>query len=88
MLFDSVQTRARRIVKLAADQDPDSAAYEWLLRDELNTWNKHAIKLLEETAPKAAALGLTETMVDQEIATMLRLLAVEAMLRQARKAST
>lgn len=75
--------RARRIVKLAASRTV--CAREWLTRDERGTWEKAAIELWEKTAPARAEMKLSDERSESEIADHLALLALEAMLRDAKK---
>jgi len=77
--------RAREIVRLAAEQVKDPSTRYWLLADERGTFEKAARKYLEETADKARALGMSNAKVNEEIAVMLALSAVEAFLKRARK---
>jgi hypothetical protein len=77
--------RAREIVRLAAEQVKDPSTRYWLLADERGTFEKAARKYLEETADKARALGMTNEKVNEEIAVMLALSAIEAFLKRARK---
>lgn len=77
--------RAREIVRLAAEQVKDPSTRYWLLADERGTFEKAARKYLEETADKARALGMPNAKVNEEIAVMLALSAVEAFLKRARK---
>ena len=77
--------RAREIVRLAAEQVKDPSTRFWLLADERGTFEKAARKYLEETADKARALGMPNEKVNEEIAVMLALSAVEAFLKRARK---
>jgi hypothetical protein len=77
--------RAREIVRLAAEQIKDPSARYWLLADERGTFEKAARKYLEETADKARTLGMTNEKVNEEIAVMLALSAVEAFLKRTRK---
>jgi hypothetical protein len=77
--------RAREIVRLAAEQVKDPSTRYWLLADERGTFEKAARKYLEETADKARALGMTNEKVNEEIAVMLALSAIEAFLKRTRK---
>ncbi len=77
--------RAREIVRLAAEQVKDPSTRYWLLADERGTFEKAARKYLEETADKARALGMPNEKVNEEIAVMLALSAVEAFLKRTRK---
>ena len=77
--------RAREIVRLAAEQVKDPSTRYWLLADERGTFEKAARKYLEETADKARALRMTNEKVNEEIAVMLALSAIEAFLKRARK---
>ena len=77
--------RAREIVRLAAEQVKDPSTRFWLLADERGTFEKAARKYLEDTADKARALGMSNAKVNEEIAVMLALSAVEAFLKRARK---
>lgn len=76
--------RAREIIRLAAEQVKDPSTRYWLLADERGTFEKAARKYLEETADKARALGMPNEKVNEEIAVMLALSAVEAFLKRAR----
>lgn len=77
--------RARRIVRLAADQVKNPSTKSWLLADERGTWEKAARDYLEKTADKARSLGMSEDKVDEEIAVVLGFQALQASLEHARK---
>ena len=72
--------RARRIVEQASKIARNNYSREWLRRDEFGTWEKNAEKLLEESAERAAQLGMTEEAVDKEIANVLALTSVRAQI--------
>lgn len=76
--------RAREIVRLAAEQVKDPSTRYWLLADERGTFEKAARKYLEEAADKARSSGMSNAKVNEEIAVMLALSAVEAFLKRAR----
>ena len=78
-----METRARRIVKLAATKT--ECAKQWFLLDEYGSHEKDAMKYLESTAEKAKMLGLSETEVDDQIADYLAYLATSAMLAYAQR---
>lgn len=77
--------RAQRIVLLAAKKVGDKQAADWFRRDESLTWHKLAKSHLEETREKAANMGLSEGEVDAGIATMLRLQALQALVKRGRR---
>lgn len=77
--------RAREIVRLAAEQVKDPSTRYWLLADERGTFEKAARKYLEETADKARSLGMPNEKVNEEIAVLIALSAVEAFLKRPRK---
>lgn len=73
--------RAREIVKAAAASVSTPIAKDWLVKDERGSWERFASDYLEKTRANAEALGMTANQVDNEIATMIALHAVEAVLR-------
>ena len=75
-------TRARTIVRIAADQK--GAAEEWLRRDERGVFEAMALSFLQETKEKAEELRMTPSEVNEEIATAIRFIALKTM--SARKA--
>lgn len=75
-------SRARQIVCMAAARKTSASA--WLRADEHGVHEKHAEQLIRETADKAAALGLSESDVDKQIALIIALNAVDAMARRMR----
>lgn len=80
--------RARRIVRLAAKQVKNPSTKSRLLADERGTWEKAARDYLEKTADKARSLGMSEDKVDEEIAVVLGLQALQASLEYAKKHGT
>jgi len=81
------RARARRIVKLAAKGIRASMPKAWLNLDERGTWEKEALKHLnnEQLQAKAAELNMREKEVDAQIATMLGYYATAAALEHAKK---
>lgn len=79
----SDQTRARRIVVLASKEK--TSASKWLFLDEFGTWEKLALELLEKSRERAVELKLTEDEVNEQIATKLTVLALEAMIAGKKK---
>jgi hypothetical protein len=77
--------RSRQIVELAAKQTKDSFARSWLLADERGTFEKAASRYLEQTTDKARELKLSIDKVNEEIATILALSAIEAQLKRKRR---
>lgn len=75
--------RAREIVKLAAKGR--HSASQWLKLDERGTWEQMARTYLEDFGDKMRARGASEKDVDEGIALMLRLAAIEALLRDAKR---
>ncbi len=75
--------RCRAIVKLAAKDIKSYATKRWLLDDERGVFEKDAATLLEITAERAAALGLSPQQVDENIALCLATRALTAMLAHA-----
>jgi len=78
-------TRTRRIVELAATHVKDAYTRNWLLADERGTFQKLANEYLDKTATKAAELGMSESEVDDEIATVIGLRALTAHLEHRKK---
>jgi len=79
--------RPRRIVKLAASRVRASQAKSWLKNDEEGTWERRAKELLAR-APALIAeknLQMSEEDVDDEIASILQISALEALLARAKK---
>jgi hypothetical protein len=81
------QDRARRIVKLAASRVKLSQPKNWLLDDEIGSWEKAALDLLPIAASCNARfhLGRTEEQIDSEIADELALAALKACVNNARR---
>jgi len=79
--------RARKIVRLAANQVKNPSTKSWLLADERGTWEKRARDLLEKSAEKARELGMSEDQVNEEAANYLGYLALTASLKHAEKHS-
>jgi hypothetical protein len=79
--------RARKIVRLAADQVKNPSSKAWFLADEHGFWEKQARDLLEKSADKARDLGLSEDQVNAETANYLGYLALTAALENAKKKS-
>ena len=77
--------RARKIVRMAADQVKNPSTKSWLLADERGTWEKAALDYLQKTADKARELGMSEKKVDEEIAIVLGLQALQASLEHTKK---
>ena len=73
--------RCRRIVKQAAAEVKDKATRIWLQWDEKGTWELSAAEALEESAERAASLGLSSEQVDEQVAILLAQRALTAMLR-------
>jgi hypothetical protein len=69
---------------LAARRSKDPAVKRWFLDDSEGTWERKARELLASSAERAAELNLSEAEVDDQIATFLRLQAVEAVLSHRR----
>jgi len=70
-------SRARGIVKLAADHVQDNQIHSWLYMDEKGIWEKEAIKLYEQVEDRIPESGLLPREVDTEISVMLGLMALE-----------
>jgi hypothetical protein len=77
--------RARRIVRLAADQVKNPSTKSWLWEDEIGSWERQALEYLAKTADKARELGMSSELVDDEIANRLGFLALKASLEHAEK---
>lgn len=77
--------RVRGILKLAA-QEAKSARH-WLINDEFGTWERTVREYLDRAAEHPRIAELTAAQVDAEIAGVVGLLALEAMLRDAQKSS-
>lgn len=75
--------RIRRIIQLAAKNAP--SAREWLTRDEQGTWEREVVRLLNVVAEKPNAAEFSEKQVDKEVAVVVGLLALEALVQHARK---
>ena len=77
--------RARRIVRLAATHVKDPSTRAWLLADERGTFEKDANAYLDKTFARAAELGMSDSAVDDEIASVLGLSALTAQLEHQKK---
>ena len=72
---------ARYIVRIAASQSKGSTK-RWFVLDEHGKWEQRAADYLSRTALAAAEKNLSCEQVNNEIATMLRLLSVEAQIHR------
>ncbi len=77
------ENRAARIVRLAASKP--SSAQSWLRSDERGVWEQTAETLLKVSKDKAAELGLTESAVDEAVASELIIMALKTMVSVASK---
>jgi hypothetical protein len=77
--------RARSIVKLAAKETSIKMVKGWLTQDEKGTWEKLAMDLLDRTKDRAEKLNMGDREVNDQIATMVALQAVEAVKRSAKR---
>jgi len=77
--------RAREIVRLAAEQVQDPSTRYWLLADERGTFEKAATRYLEQVTDRAKELRMSNEKVNEEIAVMIALSAVEAFLKKHRR---
>lgn len=75
--------RVRGIIKIAAHGAP--SAKNWLLRDEFGTWEKTVREYLDRAAEHPRVAELTAEEIDAEVASVVALLALEALLRDAQK---
>lgn len=80
-------SRPRTIVKLAASRVRNPSTKSWLKNDEEGTWEKTAERYLERVPAllEAKKLKLTDDQINDEVATMLTVSALEASLAHARK---
>ncbi len=76
-------TRARKIVLLAAKSSP--SARSWLKADEHGVFEKQVNELLESTKAAAEKLMLSEGAVDDQIATVIALRALNALIAEKKK---
>jgi hypothetical protein len=85
LLFDP--SRPRQIVELAASRVKNPSTKSWLRNDERGTWENTAKRYLERVPEILAAknLQMTDEQIDDEIATMLSVSALEATLANAIK---
>lgn len=75
--------RPRRIVGLAAAQK--SSARQWLRLDEFGTWELRAASYWAMTAKKRASLGMSDAEAEGQIASMLVLDALNALIERAKR---
>jgi hypothetical protein len=80
-----MESRARTIVKLAAARTETPFLQSWLEQDSTGCWETDALALLYESADKAIELKLTEEQVNEEIAAVLVLRGLKALLVEAHK---
>ena len=66
-------SRGRRIVKLAASKTELPSIARILTNDPRGAYEKDAARLVRESANRAAELGLSESDVNDQIATLLLL---------------
>jgi len=76
------RARIRRIIKLAAKEAP--SARSWLVNDEFGTWERRVGEYLDRAEEHPVAKTMTVEAVDKEIAVTIALLALEALLRDAK----
>jgi hypothetical protein len=72
---------------MAAEDTKDPSTKSWLRNDEEGTWEHRAKELLDKAPDIIAAKNLTMTdeQIDEEIASILKMSALEAMLAHAKK---
>lgn len=75
--------RPRRIVRIAAAEK--GSASEWLRRDERGIWEQEAKKLWDETSARRAALGMSDDAAEEQIALLLRMMALKTLVADAKK---
>ena len=80
-------TRPRQIVNLAASRVKNPSTKSWLKEDAEGTWERAAAKYLEGAPAiiEAKHLEMTDEMIDDEIASILTISALEATLAHATK---
>ena len=83
--LETIQMRARRIVKLAATKTTVEYLRTWFLRDERGGWEKDAIRLIDTSAARATELKLTDDEVDEQCALMLVYLGLSALEKNLKK---
>ena len=79
------QTRARRIVALAARKVTNAQAKSWLRCDERGTWEKTALEWWEKTAETRKEKSISDSVAENEIADRLVLLALQALIQHGTK---
>lgn len=79
--------RPRSIVKLAASQTKAAEVKNWLIRDEQGAWEKMARDYLARVPAlmEQQKIVLSDSQIDDEIATAIRLAALEASIARAKK---
>lgn len=73
-------SRARLIVRIAADMTETPYLRNWFIADERGTWEKNADDYLKKTAERAVALNMTEKDVNEAIATQLCVLGLSSLI--------
>lgn len=83
MSAPELSTRARAIVRRAADQTSVSMVSSWLRYDEHGAWESRVREILTDpkVLSRAAELGMDDDAVDAEVCILIRLLALEAARR-------
>lgn len=79
---EGMALEARNVVKLAAEGD--HSASDWLTRDERGFWERQAQEMIDSTAEKRAALGLSDALALKEMADVLRLRVLRALIADAK----
>jgi len=77
--------RIKAIRQIAYRKAKDPFLKQWLVDDPKGTWWKQAEELLDESAEKAAKLGLSEDQVNQEVANVLLVLGLQARINVAKR---
>jgi len=70
--------RARSILGLAAKETSIKMVKSWLTQDEKGTWEKMVLDLLDRVEDKAKKLNLSDRDVNDQIATMVALRALDS----------
>lgn len=77
--------RARAIVVAASQHASAGTPRQWLRLDERGTWEALAGELLEKTEEEAERKGATPEQVDESIALLLAIRAMDAVIAQQAK---
>jgi len=81
------RNRVREILLCASERAKDPFLKDWLWNDEEGTWEQMVLKWLESTKGRASQFGMSVSQVDDEIATHILCVALQARIDSLRKST-